>query len=635
MLACKKYGQGNIYIRERCCDGASVSDSVDRVFPLQEFSRFSASYRYNACWMQVSCGYCPEDRIPKETQFLLLEKEGGYRLVYALAAERARASLYSEEGTLYVKTETGESKLPVAEAPVVYCIEGDDPYALARLAAADICALLGTCLPRNEKVVPAFCDMLGFCTYNSFGSELSEDKIINVLRQFADQGIRLGFVIFDEGWQSAKDNRLHSFAADPKKFPQGLIGAIQNIKRTCGIKEILVWHTFDGYWAGVDKESFADYKAEEKYFPCGKEEKDTAFQMTVGEDFFPENLGGIACGVPIEQMFRFYFDWHSHLRREGADGVKVDAMGWLEAFSENSGGRSALYRNMMSSLEGSALLNFDGEIINCSGCVNDIFYHSLKTAVMRTSSDYLVDDDASHGRHVYTNAVVSFWLNEWFVTDWDMFQSGNTAGEFHAIARVLSGGPIYCTDDARRIRADILRRLHDAEGRVPRCLQAGMPAKDCLFFDPRKAEVPFKIFNRSGSGFLMGAFHCSETEGSVKGCLRAADALAGGKQKYAVHSLTRGYLGIYGAEDAIPVCLNKFEAELFRFQPVEDGFACFGLVDKYNSEGFIRRREGAEVEVTDDGIFGYVTEENGRFIYRQFHTRKGKIKMKGGKHEKE
>ena len=108
-----------------------------------------------------------------------------------------------------------------------------------------------------------------------------------------------------------------------------------------------------------------------------------AFQMTVGEDFFPENLGGIACGVPIEQMFRFYFDWHSRLRREGADGVKVDAMGWLEAFSENSGGRSALYRNMMSSLEGSALLNFDGEIINCSGCVNDIFYHSLKTAVMR------------------------------------------------------------------------------------------------------------------------------------------------------------------------------------------------------------------------------------------------------------
>lgn len=627
MLACKKYGKGKIFVPEGAESG-KLSKAVWPLLRLEEYGRFSASYRYNACWMQIaSC--CGE--VPEETQFLLFEKEGTYTLFYALAADRARASFFSEGGILYVKAETGDRSVCAAENPVAYYICGEDPYRLSAQAAEDICRLVGTGRLRSDKIVPSFCNRLGFCTYNSFGSDLSEEKIVGALQQFLKKGVRIGFLIFDEGWQNVKANRLVSFAPDPSKFPYGLAHAIRNIKQKCGVKEILLWHTFDGYWAGVEKEGFSAYGVEEKYFPEVEEGREKCFQMTVGESFFPDNLVGIACGVPMTGLFRFYFDWYSFLRREGADGTKVDAMGWMEAYSDGSGGRSALYRNMMASLEGAAVLNFDGEIINCSGCVNDIFYHSLKTSVLRTSSDYLVDDELSHGRHVFTNAVVSFWLNDWFVPDWDMFQSGNTAGEFHAIARAISGGPVYCTDNVDGIRPDILCRLQDAEGNVPRCAEAGRPARDCLFFDAKKDSVPFKIFNRSGNGFLLGAFHCSERAEQVCGFVKVADVYGVTRGvPYAVHSFTRGYLGVYGADEEIPVTLGRFEAELFRIQPLQDGKACFGLVDKYNAEGFVMRCGGNEAEVADDGILGYVEQENGRTVYRQCAVRKGKVKIGGG-----
>ncbi len=626
MLVRERHGRGEIFVLR----GADVTEAFSSVFPIfgmEKYDRYSACYRSNACWMQVCSG---GGEIPEETQFVLFEKAGTYNLVYALAADRARASFFSKDGLFCVKAETGDRGVCLAERPVAYSISGKDPYALAAQAAEDICSLAGTAKLRREKIVPRFCDLLGFCTYNSFGSDLSEEKIVQALQRFRDKEIRLGFLIFDEGWQDVEKNQLRSFAPDARKFPQGLAQAVRNIKQKCGVREVLLWHTFDGYWAGASKERFADYGIEEKYFPIAKEETEKEFCQTTGESFFPENLSGVPCGVPFGQYFRFFFDWYSFLRREGADGTKVDAMGWMEAYAEGSGGRSALYQNMMAALEGASVLNFDGEIINCSGCVNDIFYHSLKTSVLRTSSDYLVDDDDSHGKHVFTNAFVSFWLNEWFVADWDMFQSGNTAGEFHAIARAISGGPVYCTDRTDGIRADILRRLHDAEGRVPRCTDAGRPVRDSLFFDPERDAVPFKIFNRSGRGFLLGAFHCSKTTQRVRGEVKAGDVCGTERNKrYAVHSFTRGFLGVYGTEEKIPVELDRFGAELFRIQPVENGQACFGLIDKYNAEGFLVHREGDTAEVTDDGVLGYVAERDGTFVYEQRAVRKGKVNIMG------
>ena len=49
----------------------------------------------------------------------------------------------------------------------------------------------------------------------------------------------------------------------------------------------------------------------------------------------------------------------------------------------------------------------------------------------------------SHTIHIAAVAYNSVFLGEIMQPDWDMFHSLHRAGEYHASARAISGGPIY------------------------------------------------------------------------------------------------------------------------------------------------------------------------------------------------
>jgi raffinose synthase len=239
---------------------------------------------------------------------------------------------------------------------------------------------------------------------------------------------------------------------------------------------------------------------------------------------------------------------------------------------------------------------FNGEHINCSSCSNDFFYNINSGGVTRTSCDYFPDDKKSHGRHIATNSIMGFWLDELLFCDWDIFQSGNIAGEFHAMSRAISGGPVYCTDDLKTVNYPLLQKLSTSDGRVGRCLDNAKITRNCLFSDIENNPL-IRVFNRNRYGYVLAAFNCSEkTEISEKIFLNEIENLP--EKVYAVYSTKKGFLGIKNSLDFVETSLKGYEGEIFQLAPVNKGIAVLGLIDKFNSIGFIVNINYANNEIS-------------------------------------
>lgn len=579
--------------------GEEFSEQSFYVGALSGLQKYTAVYRFNACWMAPCCG---KDELQDldEIQYLIATDGKKYCLLYALIDECCRTSLYIREGKLYALCETGDEDTRVVSTVGLYCIEGTDPYQLNRLAHVEIVRKLGTCELIENKIKPQFAEKFGFCTYNAFYDDVTEENLEKLLDVFEKEGIGVGFLLIDAGWQSTQGDKLAAFEPDPKKFPNGLKKTVERLKEKYGLSQVFCWHTFIGFWTGFVKENFPEYKIDYIDFFIPKhtrklmdkiERSDTT--ATAGFNFYATNTIHQKWGVVGTDLYRFYFDFYSYLRKQGVDGSKLDAMCWIEGLGQHRGGRVRQMRQLISSLEGASAINFGMEHINCSSCSNDFIYNSLRSSVIRSSTDFFENIDESHGLHLFTNAHTSFWLDELFIPDWDMFMSGINAGEYHAMARAISGGPIYCSDNLKSVDFDIIRKLTDGKGGLGKCVCAARVTQDNLFTDPVHEKKLLKVFNRNKYGYVLGAFCCYYDKNEnvrVRDTLRLQEIHGLPKGNYAVYSYRKGYLGIYPESASFEVELGRFEGDIFTVVPVRGGVAAIGIAEKYNPTGFIARK---------------------------------------------
>jgi raffinose synthase len=582
----------------RIVDKDNFYEKTLTIGSIDKMLSFNACYRFNACWMFPKIG-TEVNEIPQETQFLMCYDGKNYELVFSLVDKYSRSSIFGEDNKIKILIETGDYNTQVEEAVCLYVIKGIDPYKLIKTATLEIRNRLKTFDLRVNKPVPKFVDMLGFCTYNAFYDNVTHDKIIAALEDFKKDSINIGYIITDAGWQNYDGNYTSGFEADHKKFPLGISETVKIAKQKYHIKEFLVWHTYNGFWCGLKKESFPDYEigSESFYIPerlheLMKSIEESDNTATAGMNFYPTNIITHDTGFIKNDLFRFYFDFYSYLRQQGVDGTKLDAMSWIECFGQNKGGRVRMMQQLVSSLEASSYLNFNNEHINCSCCSNDFIYNTLKSNVTRSSTDYFPDIPQSHGNHVFTNAHTCYWMGEIILPDWDMFQSGNTAGEYHAMSKAISGGPVYFTDEIGMQKKEIINRLSTNDGRLGLCTRPALITIDSLFVDPAKEHKPVKIFNYNKYSYVIGAFNCTyekEKKVKVQGRAGAGDIYNIKGDRFYAYSNNRGGLGVYNKNEYWDFTLSKFEGDIFTVAPVKNGYAVIGMTDKYNPSGFIRK----------------------------------------------
>jgi raffinose synthase len=362
-----------------------------------------------------------------------------------------------------------------------------------------------------------------------------------------------------------------------------------------------------GYWKGLDKDSFAAYNLEETLYAIPEKFKQTAPDApnaaTVGNNFYPANNENLPFHMNTHRLRDIYDDYYRFMAACGADGTKIDAISWLEALGYTAGGRLKLMRDFVRAAE-NASGYVGGQMLACSSHSNDFLFNSGDFTVMRTSCDYFPQRSETHGKHILNNLYSALFLHHIFIPDWDMFQSGNTAGEFHAMSKAISGGPVYVTDEPGKERFDIIKRLCTAEGRVPRCVQPLRVCEDSVF-NGFSQNWLVKGFAKTEHGFVLGIFNCGKDGGGrVRETMRLALHPGLGQERYAVYSYRRGFLGCGGKTFSFEEDLDVYEADIITAVPVVNGVAVIGDTGKYNCSAFIanlhRGEASVEVEMYED-----------------------------------
>ncbi|MDX2077868.1 MAG: Sip1-related alpha-galactosidase [bacterium] len=562
--------------------------------------RFSGLHRYEPFWVKPQVTD-KAGSVNPETQVLMVQlPDKQVALIVPLIAPNARFCVQGGgDNRLDLVIDTGDPETLFTEGVALYIAISDDPYTLMPNAARVVMNHLKTGRLRTEKPLPAFIDQFGWCTWDAFYREVSHEKVREGLQSFVDGGVTPKFLILDDGWQSVEENRLTAFPAN-EKFPDGIGGTVQMAKGEFGLSTVFVWHALLGYWRGVHPE------------------KMNAYQLALVKDDFHEGIlhyipnmneweGGDLYRPTADSIHNFYHDYHRYLRLQGVDGVKVDNQSRLDGLSAGGGGRVALMHRYHEALEGSTNVHFNGNLINCMSCANEMIYGALGSNIIRSSIDFWPDRPATHGEHLYTNAMFGMWFGEFLHPDWDMFQSAHPVGGFHAAGRAVSGSPIYVSDKPDAHNFDLLKKLVLADGRVLRPIDIGRPTPDCLFHDPTQEDVLLKIYNRNAIGAVLGVFNAKHEGDAIKGHVSLADIPNMPDDLSLVYTYSTGDMQFLAEDGALDVSLAPLGYDILTIIPIKQGIAPIGLVEMFNSAGAITayhwHKNSCRLDVRGQGKF--------------------------------
>ncbi|XP_073011180.1 probable galactinol--sucrose galactosyltransferase 6 isoform X2 [Typha latifolia] len=635
---------------------AASSGPVDGVFLGAEFSepscrhvvslgslrdvRFLACFRFKLWWMAQKMGGQGRD-IPHETQFLLLEsKDGGEETTYTvflpLVDGPFRACLQGnsvDELELCLESGDADTLSSTFSHALFVGTAVSDPFAAISGAVAAVKSHLKSFRLRPEKKLPGIVDYFGWCTWDAFYQDVTQEGVEAGLRSLTEGGAPPKFVIIDDGWQSiAADQSEEEISKEETPLPRltgikenpkfqskedpssGIKSIVQTAKQMYGLKYVYVWHAITGYWGGVRPgvEGMEHYGSRIQYpkVSPGVVENEPGMKTDM------LTMKGLGLVNP-KGVYKFYNEMHAYLASSGVDGVKVDVQCILETLGAGLGGRVQLTRQYHQALDASVAKNFqENGIIACMSHNTDALYCSKQTAVVRASDDFYPRDPVSHTIHIASVAYNSVFLGEFMLPDWDMFHSLHPAAEYHASARAISGGPIYVSDAPGKHNFELLRKIILPDGSILRARLPGRPTKDCLFTDPARDGISLlKIWNMNKFTGVLGVYNCqgaawSSTAKKNMFHKTGAEALTCAVKGNDVHLISeaatdhdwKGDCAVYrhGSSElvvlpynaALPVSLKVLEHDVFVVSPIKDlapgyRFAPLGLIDMFNAGGAV------------------------------------------------
>ncbi len=548
----------------------------------------------------------PEDLMAEDNQFFFWQYEDGlYAAAMPLGGKGYSASLGSEGALFGAKSLSLVDSMDEKDIPLMAIAFGEDPYVLVdKLFESGMKLMDREVNLRKNKTYPAQFEYLGWCTWNAFGHDLTTQKVMDGAKSFKDKGLEIPMLLIDDGWQqiTGPNGRLKSFLADESKLPGGLKSLTQQLRSQYGTKHIGVWHTLNGYWSGIDKDSELGQAYADKLMPYVDKVTWTALEP---DTFYIPTIKSAEGNA-------FYDNWYTYLRTQGIDFVKVDNQLITDRISK---GQVPLFKageQLQENFQKAVSSHFDGGVFNCMNMTVDALYHYGSSAVARAVEDFFPDNetyDLQHGNaavHVLCANYNSYWLGAMVWPDFDMFQTHHKDAVYHAISRAISGGPIYITDTPGMQNSDIIKALSYRDGRIIRADLPSRPTKDCLF--QVQDSLPFKAFSYSNGVGLLGIWNAADAD-VVKGSFSPGD----------VHGIS-GPVALYdyfnkkaistNAAEIFPLELNRMEYRLYYVAPLQQGAAVFGLVNKYNAPKTVDK-----LRISADAVSFTVPEEGNLAAY--------------------
>lgn len=515
--------------------------------------------------------------------FLFKKSSGKYVVMIPLSGNGYRSTLGAEQG-IGAKAMCGVAHFDSGEIPQFVLGYGSDPYRLLAKTYQGGLSLMG--LEENlrkKKSYPEIFEHIGWCTWNGLGHSVNKETISHALETFKEGGVIIPNLIIDDGWHAINEKRqLISFKPSQTKFPEGFSPLIDHLKSNYKIKNVGAWLTLNGYWNGIDPASGLGQKYSDILFRFV--ETDTLWIQSEKEVYYvpsPETT----------EASRFFNDWFELLKNQGITFLKVDNQLVTERIANGELPVWEAAKNMHQNLRKPAETHFNSVIINCMDMTNDAFYHFGKSSVARAVEDYFpYQEDETYNlqkgnaaAHVLSAIYNSLYFSQMVWPDFDMFQTHNPNGEYHAISRAISGGAIYLTDTPGEQDFEIIKKLTYEDGRIIRADQPLLPTEDCLF-QVQEAK-PFKAFTFVGETGILGVWNAADAD-MVSGSFRASDIHDIQGASFVVYDYFEKKYFRVQKEEALEINLPRMGYKLFFVMP-EQVFNPVGLTDNYNAPGTI------------------------------------------------
>lgn len=573
-------------------DNLALAEPIELAVSLQEKPvRMTAMYLHRDWWTRPAFVNGWEE-LPERTQCVYLDYGDtfGFLLLTAGKAFKTMARGKNPDCLTLVLTAYRAGQSSAEETVFVYA-EGKTVFEAVRACSRTLSEETGVIL-KEKKEYPAMFDRLGWCSWDAFYTDITEEKVRKKAAELAEKKIPAGWFLLDDGWLSVRDNRLYDLCPEKEKFPEGFQAMIRDIKESGSVDYVGVWHALGGYWGGIEPGSSA--------------------ALAEASHLYGTASGKLLPYPEAERGYGFYRDWYELLRRQGIDFVKVDGQSAVKNYYENDIPVCQAARETHKALEGAAGAYMGSRLINCMGMGMENVMGRQGSAMSRNSDDFVPDNPQGFIEHLLQNAYNAPWHDEFYYCDWDMFWTSHPDAKKHALLRAVSGGPVYVSDRIGETDPDTVWPLVYEDGSLLRMDRAAKPAFDCMFTDPSK-EGLLKLTNIAGCGRggerggILAVYNISPAAGT--GTICAADIPELGKQEYYCYDWTAGRGRRTAYEEAFPVTLEAGGFALYLFVPCHDGFGVLGLADKFVSFHAVE-----EVRRTASG-FAAVVRQSGMLVF--------------------
>ncbi|WHX99769.1 Sip1-related alpha-galactosidase [Neobacillus sp. DY30] len=559
---------------------------------LMEEYQAMANYQHKDWWTRP---FFTNDikEIPERTQSLLLKNDNSYFHLLPVCDKEARTDLVGTEKGLQISVSPFHGGYDQIFTFAFIFGASNNPFQLVNdnvKTASSFCAQ--SVLPREEKSYPEILDYLGWCSWDAFYHAVNEEGILTKAEELQQKNLPVKWMMIDDGWSELNGKKLQSFDADQEKFPNGLSSTVSSLKQKFGVNWVGVWHTLAGYWEGIAP--------------------DSSLAKSLDKHLYQAKNGSLIPSPNAEEGFGFWHAWHSKLKKDGIDFVKVDSQSAITNFVAHNQSVGEAASGAHTALEASCSLHFNNTVINCMGMAEENIWHRPYSAVSRNSDDFVPQEMNGFKEHALQNAYNSFYHGAFYWGDWDMYWTKNHDDQQNMILRVISGGPIYFSDAVDTTNPEMIWPLVYKDGRIIRCDQPGVPTEDCLFIDPFKRKVPLKIWNSSKGAGVVAAFNIFEGNEIVRGSIGPNDVpnLAG-EEFILFDVLTKRHWNLK-KEERINIDLAENESSIYLLIPVTDSITPIGLINKFIcNHGIINRwntESGLKLTLKEGGVFAFLSK---------------------------
>lgn len=425
---------------------------------------------------------------------------------------------------------------------------------------------------RCERSYPEQFNYFGWCSWDAFYHNISDAGITHKVEEFCQKNIPLKWMIIDDGWSCVKDWKLTSIKEDRSKFPYGLKEFIFSMKQNYGVQFVGVWHSFMGYWLGIEKNSeiYDDLK----------------------DYLFETKTGSVIPDCTSAKGEKFWRTWHSYLKEQGVDFLKIDTQGSLKGQICDELSVIEAASKMHEGIENSVKDYFEGNVINCMGITQENIFNRAVTGISRNSDDFFPKKENGFDEHLMQNAYNSVFHNQLYYCDWDMWWSRHESARKSSILRAISGGPVYVSDKVGETDPEMILPLIEYNGRILRCDQSARPTVDCLFTNCQKGNRCVKLFNTVGENGVMAIFNITESKKSATADVRISDIKGiDYTLDYVCYSYKEKKYFYFEKHTVLSITCAYSEAEILNFYPVKDGKVMLGDLTKYVSSASAIKEE--------------------------------------------